>query len=74
MNPQAPGWNKRLRIGAAAPSRTPFPPRVSAFEKAVRCFAKNPSENGKARVKNTRSCRCECPALIRLLQAEGNRW
>ncbi|XBI64059.1 hypothetical protein VPH35_044318 [Triticum aestivum] len=25
MNPWAPGWNKRLRIGAAAPSRTPCP-------------------------------------------------
>ena len=24
MNPQALGWNKRLRIGAAAPSRTPL--------------------------------------------------
>ncbi|XP_044339916.1 uncharacterized protein [Triticum aestivum] len=45
MNPQAPGWNKRLRVGAAAPIRTPCPPRASAFEKAVRCFAKNPSEN-----------------------------
>ncbi|XP_037409211.1 uncharacterized protein LOC119271506 isoform X3 [Triticum dicoccoides] len=36
MNPQAPGWNKRLRVGAAAPIRTPCPPRASAFEKAVR--------------------------------------
>ena len=35
----------RLRIGAAVPSRTPCPPRVNAFVKAVRCFAKNPSEN-----------------------------
>lgn len=25
MNPQAPGWNKRLRICVAAPSRTAFP-------------------------------------------------
>lgn len=45
MNPRAPGWNKRLRIGAAAPSRTPCPNRVSAFEKAVRSYADNPTEN-----------------------------
>lgn len=35
----------RLRIGAAAPSKTPCPNRLSAFEKAVRCFAENPAEN-----------------------------
>lgn len=28
----------------------------------------------KAGVENTRSCRCECPALIRLLRAEDNGW
>ncbi|KAM3353562.1 hypothetical protein ACQJBY_024615 [Aegilops geniculata] len=28
--------------------------------------------SGKAGVENTRSYRCECPALIRLLQAEDN--
>ena len=32
-------------IDAAAPRRTPCPNCISAFEKAVRCFAKNPSEN-----------------------------
>ncbi|KAM3259943.1 hypothetical protein ACQJBY_051302 [Aegilops geniculata] len=128
MNPRAPGWNKRLRIGAAAPSRPPCPNRVSAFEKAVRNYAENPRDNvvtpsigttfdsvgeaydfynlyswekgfgicygksrlnverikcmqeivcscsGKAGVENTRSCRCECPALIRLLRAEDNGW
>ena len=37
--------NKRLRIGATAPSRAPCLTRVSAFEKAVRCFAKKPAEN-----------------------------
>ncbi|XP_044946736.1 protein FAR1-RELATED SEQUENCE 5-like isoform X2 [Hordeum vulgare subsp. vulgare] len=30
--------------------------------------------SGKAGVENTRSCRCECPALIRLLRAEDNGW
>ncbi|XP_037480363.1 uncharacterized protein LOC119357554 [Triticum dicoccoides] len=128
MNPRAPGWNKRLRIGAAAPSRPPCPNRVSAFEKAVRNYAENSRDNvvtpsigttfdsvgeaydfynlyswekgfgicygksrlnverikcmqeivcgcsGKAGVENTRSCRCECPALIRLLRAEDNGW
>uniref|UniRef100_M8BK46 Protein FAR1-RELATED SEQUENCE n=1 Tax=Aegilops tauschii TaxID=37682 RepID=M8BK46_AEGTA len=34
----------RLRIGAAAPSRTPCPNYVSAFEKA-RSYANNPAEN-----------------------------
>uniref|UniRef100_A0A453RA24 Uncharacterized protein n=1 Tax=Aegilops tauschii subsp. strangulata TaxID=200361 RepID=A0A453RA24_AEGTS len=34
-----------LRIGAAAPSRTPCPNRISAFEKAVRCCGENPAEN-----------------------------
>lgn len=44
-NPRPPGWKKRLRIGIAAPSKTPCPNRVSVFEKAVRCFAENPTEN-----------------------------
>ncbi|VAI58286.1 unnamed protein product [Triticum turgidum subsp. durum] len=128
MNPRAPGWNKRLRTGAAAPSRPPCPNHISAFEKVVWSFAENPTDNvitqvigttldsvsevydfhnlyswekgfgirygksrlnvertkcmqeivcgcsGKAGVENTRSCRCECPALIRLLRAENNRW
>ncbi|XBI75072.1 hypothetical protein VPH35_068495 [Triticum aestivum] len=43
MNPQAPGWNKRL--GAAATSKTPCPNQISEFEKDVRCFAENPAEN-----------------------------
>ncbi|XP_044338121.1 uncharacterized protein [Triticum aestivum] len=29
---------------------------------------------GQTCVENTRSCRCECPALIRLLRAEDNGW
>nr|XP_045083782.1 uncharacterized protein LOC120962983 [Aegilops tauschii subsp. strangulata] len=45
MNPRALGWNKRLRIGAAAPSRAPCPNNVSAFEKAVGSLAENPDES-----------------------------
>ncbi|KAM3309542.1 hypothetical protein ACQJBY_030670 [Aegilops geniculata] len=29
---------------------------------------------GKAGVENTRSCRCECPTLIRLLRSKDNGW
>ena len=36
---------KRLRIRAAAPSRAPCLNRVSAFEKAGRSFAENPTES-----------------------------
>ncbi|KAM3240031.1 hypothetical protein ACQJBY_053611 [Aegilops geniculata] len=45
MNPRAPGWIKRLRIGAAAPSRPPCPNRISAFKKAVRSYAENTTDN-----------------------------
>ena len=34
----------RLRLGAAAPIRTPCPNRISAFEKAARCCGENPAE------------------------------
>lgn len=125
MNPQAPGWNKRVRVGAAAPGRTPC---HTALDKAIRGFAENPGDNvivptlgtsfdslgkaydiynlyswekgfgirygksrlnvertkcmqeiacgctGKAGVESTRSCRCECPALISLLCSKDNGW
>lgn len=29
---------------------------------------------GKPIVENTLSCRCECPALIRLLRSKDNGW
>ena len=35
----------RLRIGAAARSRTLCPNRIIAFEKAARCCGENPAEN-----------------------------
>ncbi|XBJ22637.1 hypothetical protein VPH35_001001 [Triticum aestivum] len=36
---------KGLRIGASAPSLTPCPTRISAFEKAVSVFVENPTED-----------------------------
>ena len=36
----------RLRTGASAPSFTPCPPRISTFEKAVRVFIENLTEDG----------------------------
>ncbi|XP_037457338.1 uncharacterized protein LOC119328461 [Triticum dicoccoides] len=126
IDPQAPGWTRRVRIGAAAPGRVPNPDRMTVFEKSVRVFAEAPGENvivlkigisfdtlggaydfynlyswekgfgirygksrlnvnrtkcmqeivcgcaGKPIVENTRSCRCECPALVRLLRSKDN--
>ncbi|XP_044381992.1 uncharacterized protein [Triticum aestivum] len=128
MTPLLPGWAKMVRIGTAARCRKPCSSCVTAFEKIVRRYAENPSENvivpilgasfdslgeaydfcnlyswergfgirykksrvnvermkgmqeivcgcsGKAGVENTRSCRCECHALIRLLRSEDNEW
>lgn len=34
-----------VRIGAAAPQRTPCPGRISALEKAICGFAESPGEN-----------------------------
>ena len=45
MNPQALGWNKRVRIGTGTHCRKPCPSCVTAFEKVVRGYAENPSEN-----------------------------
>ncbi|XP_047088343.1 uncharacterized protein LOC124700227 isoform X2 [Lolium rigidum] len=36
MDPQCPGWTKRLRIGTAPPDRTPCASRKSALEKSIR--------------------------------------
>uniref|UniRef100_A0A453AL28 Uncharacterized protein n=2 Tax=Aegilops tauschii subsp. strangulata TaxID=200361 RepID=A0A453AL28_AEGTS len=30
--------------------------------------------SGKPLRENTRSCRCECPAMIRLLRTSDNGW
>uniref|UniRef100_M8B1P3 Wall-associated receptor kinase 3 n=1 Tax=Aegilops tauschii TaxID=37682 RepID=M8B1P3_AEGTA len=111
VNPEAPEWKKRVRVGSAAPGRTPCPTRASALENAIRSFADNPGDEaydfynvfswekgfgiryGKGRLnvertkcmqeivcgyapvlENTRSCRCNCPVLIRLLRLEDNGW
>ena len=44
MDPQAPGWNQRARIGAAAPGRTPCPDCTSALEREIRSFTENPGD------------------------------
>lgn len=45
MDPKAPGWIKRVRIGVAALGRTPCPSRASALEKANRGYAENTGDN-----------------------------
>ncbi|XBJ04656.1 hypothetical protein VPH35_023560 [Triticum aestivum] len=128
MNPRVPGWNKRLRIGAAVPTGrlvqtgsvhsrrlcgvllrtrlTMLSHQLSAptFDSMGEAYdfynlyswekgfgiryrksrlnverTKSMQEivcgcSGKAGVGNTRSCHCECPALIRLLRVEENGW
>ncbi|XBI88694.1 hypothetical protein VPH35_026624 [Triticum aestivum] len=128
VNPQAPGWTKRLRLGSAPPDRVPCPSRMSALEISIRKYAKQPDKSvvrpelglsfdslgeaydfynlysweagfgirygksrlnagrtktmqeivcgcsGKPETENSRSCRCECLALIRLLRASDNSW
>lgn len=128
VNPQAPGWTKRLRLVNAPPDRTPCPSRMSAIEQSIHKFAEEPSKSvvrpelglsfdslgeaydfynlysweigfgirygksrlnaermksmqeivcgcsGKPEAENSRSCRCECPILIRLLRACDNSW
>ncbi|XP_044428421.1 uncharacterized protein [Triticum aestivum] len=32
VDPQAPGWTRRVRVGAAAPGRAPCPDRMTALE------------------------------------------
>ncbi|XP_040250393.1 uncharacterized protein [Aegilops tauschii subsp. strangulata] len=44
VNPEAPEWKKRVRVGSAAPGRTPCPTRASALENAIRSFADNPGD------------------------------
>ncbi|KAM3389435.1 hypothetical protein ACQJBY_011522 [Aegilops geniculata] len=128
VNPQAPGWTKRLRLGSAPHDRVPCPLRMSALEISIRKYAEQPDKSvvkpelglsfdslgeaydfynlysweigfgitygksrlnaertktmqeivcgcsGKPETENSRSCRCECPALIRLLRASDNSW
>ncbi|VAI13082.1 unnamed protein product [Triticum turgidum subsp. durum] len=45
VNPEAPGWTKRLRLGSAPPDRTPCPSRMSALEESMRKYAEEPRKN-----------------------------
>ncbi|XP_044351774.1 uncharacterized protein [Triticum aestivum] len=38
VNPEAPGWTKRLRLGSATPDRVPCPSRMSALELLMRKY------------------------------------
>ncbi|XP_037463308.1 uncharacterized protein LOC119335268 isoform X2 [Triticum dicoccoides] len=42
VNPEAPGWTKRLHLGSAPPDRTPCPYRMSALEQSIRNRARSP--------------------------------
>ncbi|KAM3371409.1 hypothetical protein ACQJBY_018678 [Aegilops geniculata] len=43
-DPKTLGWTRRVRIGAAAPGRTPCPDCTSALEKEIRSFTENPGD------------------------------
>ncbi|VAH94278.1 unnamed protein product [Triticum turgidum subsp. durum] len=45
VNPQAPGWTKRLRLGSAPPDRVPCPSRMSALEISIRKYAEQPDKS-----------------------------
>ncbi|XP_044426035.1 uncharacterized protein [Triticum aestivum] len=128
IDPQAPGWTRRVRVGQQAPDRAPCPDRVCALEQTIRGYAEKLGPNviepeigltfdslgeaydfyniyswelgfgiryGKSRLnsektkcmqevvcgcsgkplkENSMSCRCECPAMIRLLRTDDNGW
>lgn len=38
MDPQAPGWTKRVRVGKHPPYRTPYPNRIGALEVTIRGY------------------------------------
>ncbi|KAM3309903.1 hypothetical protein ACQJBY_030918 [Aegilops geniculata] len=45
VNPEAPGWTKRLRLGSAPPDRVPCPSRMSALELSIRKYAEQPDKS-----------------------------
>uniref|UniRef100_A0A453MZR4 FAR1 domain-containing protein n=1 Tax=Aegilops tauschii subsp. strangulata TaxID=200361 RepID=A0A453MZR4_AEGTS len=45
VNPEAPGWTRRLRIGRAPPDRAPCAGRVTPLEETIRKYADKPTEN-----------------------------
>ncbi|KAM0903379.1 hypothetical protein ACQ4PT_018628 [Festuca glaucescens] len=44
VNPEAPGWIKRVRVGANAAEQTPCPNRIGALEKIIRSYPKKRGE------------------------------
>ncbi|XBI38013.1 hypothetical protein VPH35_123183 [Triticum aestivum] len=45
VNPQAPGWTKRLQLGSAPPDRVACPSRMSALEISIRKYAEQPDKS-----------------------------
>ncbi|XP_044385859.1 uncharacterized protein [Triticum aestivum] len=45
VNPQAPGWTKRLRLGSAPPDWVPCPSRMSALEISIRKYVEQPDKS-----------------------------
>lgn len=45
VNPEAPGWTKRLHLGSAPPDRTPCPSRISALDQSIRKYAEEPMKS-----------------------------
>ena len=45
VNPEAPSWTKRLRLGSAPPDRLPCPSRMTALELTIRKYAEQPDKS-----------------------------
>uniref|UniRef100_A0ACD5Z607 Uncharacterized protein n=1 Tax=Avena sativa TaxID=4498 RepID=A0ACD5Z607_AVESA len=45
MNPEAPGWIKRVRVGGNAAERTPCASRVGALEQTIRSYTEKRGEH-----------------------------
>ncbi|VAI92824.1 unnamed protein product [Triticum turgidum subsp. durum] len=45
VNPEAPGWTKRLRLGSAPLDRVPCPSRMSTLELSMRKYAEQPDKS-----------------------------
>ncbi|XBH91380.1 hypothetical protein VPH35_082792 [Triticum aestivum] len=45
VNPEAPGWTKRLCLGSEPPDRAPCPFRMSALEQSIHKYAEEPDKS-----------------------------
>ncbi|KAM3262162.1 hypothetical protein ACQJBY_052703 [Aegilops geniculata] len=45
VNPEAPGWTKRLRLGSAPSNRVPCPPCMTALELTIRKYVEQPDKS-----------------------------